>query len=141
MKPNVVSQLAALQSKNSEELKIMWRELFKTEPPHAHKAYLVSRLSYRTQELIFGGLSERTRTKLENMVKKKVDQPKPAMARPPIGTELIRRFNGVDHHVSVLHDGFEYQGQKYKSLSKIARFITGTQWNGPLFFGLRGKIS
>ena len=109
--------------------------------PHlfCHKSYLISRLSYRIQELAYGGLSERTKNQLEEMVKNKVDQARPKLARPPVGTELIRRYKGVDHHVTVLQEGFEYQSQNYKSLSKIARQITGTQWNGPLFFGLRGK--
>ena len=57
--------------------------------------------------------------------------------RPVAGTRLIREWRGVEHHVTVRIDGFEYQGRKYKSLSAIARAITGTRWNGPLFFGLR----
>ncbi len=57
--------------------------------------------------------------------------------RPVAGTRLIREWQGVEHHVTVLTDGYEYQGRKYKSLSAIARAIAGTRWNGPLFFGLR----
>ena len=71
------------------------------------------------------------------MVKDKVDQAKKPTDRPPVGTQLIRRFKGVDHHVTVMQDGFDYQGQLFKSLSKIATLITGTRWNGPMFFGLR----
>ena len=59
--------------------------------------------------------------------------------RPVAGTRLIREYQGVEHCVTVLADGFEYQGRPYKSLSAVARAITGTRWNGPLFFGLRNS--
>ena len=57
--------------------------------------------------------------------------------RPISGTRLIREWQGVEHTATVLDDGFEYQGRRYKSLSAIARAITGTRWSGPLFWGLR----
>ena len=57
--------------------------------------------------------------------------------RPITGTQLIRQYQGTDHVVTVTHDAFEYQGRPYKSLSAIARHITGTRWNGRTFFGLR----
>ena len=135
----IMAQLADLQLKPTEELRAQWQDLFNKPAPRCHKFYLISRLSYRIQELALGGLSERTKTQLEDMVKNKADKGKQKDNRPPVGTELIRRYKGVDHHVTVLIEGFEYQGQNYKSLSKIARKITGTQWNGPLFFGLRGN--
>jgi hypothetical protein len=55
------------------------------------------------------------------------------------GTRLMREYQGEEHHVTVLNSGFEYRGKRYKSLSGIARAITGTQWSGPLFFGLKRK--
>ena len=58
---------------------------------------------------------------------------------PVVGTRLIREWQGVEHTVTVLDDGFEYQGRPYKSLSAIARAITGTRWNGYRFFGLRER--
>ena len=61
--------------------------------------------------------------------------------RPMAGTRLIREWQGVEHTATVLDDGFEYQGRKYKSLSAIARAVTGTRWNGPLWFGLRNHRS
>ncbi|MDP7152764.1 MAG: DUF2924 domain-containing protein, partial [Paracoccaceae bacterium] len=54
-----------------------------------------------------------------------------------IGTTLVREWDGVNHQVTVIDGGFEWQGRKYKSLSAVARAITGTRWNGWLFFGLR----
>ena len=55
-----------------------------------------------------------------------------------VGTQLIREWRGVEHKVTVLLDGFEWEGRRYKSLSAVARAITGTRWNGPVFFGFRG---
>jgi hypothetical protein len=56
--------------------------------------------------------------------------------RPAVGTKLIREYQGIEHHVTVTRNGFEYQGRTFRSLSHIAREITGTRWSGPLFFGL-----
>ncbi|MBF0311688.1 MAG: DUF2924 domain-containing protein [Magnetococcales bacterium] len=62
---------------------------------------------------------------------------KPEVATPAPGARLIREWQGVEYVVTVLDDGFEYQGRKFKSLSSVAKAITGTHWSGPLFFGLR----
>jgi len=62
-----------------------------------------------------------------------------ALARPLAGTRLIREWQGVEHCVTVRDDGYEYQGRPYKSLSAVARAITGTRWNGWLFFGLKNR--
>jgi hypothetical protein len=60
---------------------------------------------------------------------------------PVVGTQLIREWRGIEHRVTVLADGFEWEGRRYKSLSAVTRAITGTRWNGPVFFGLRaGKL-
>jgi hypothetical protein len=61
--------------------------------------------------------------------------------RPIAGTKLIREYQGVLQHVTVLQDGYEWQGRPYKSLSGIARAITGTRWNGLVFFGLKNRRS
>ena len=61
--------------------------------------------------------------------------------RPISGTRLIREWQGVEHTATVLDDGFEYQGRRYKSLSAIARAITNVRWNGPAFFGFRNRSS
>jgi hypothetical protein len=64
------------------------------------------------------------------------------MTAPVVGTKLIREWQGVMQEVTALADGYEWQGRRYQSLSAVARAITGTRWNGPLFFGLRkhGKL-
>ena len=138
----ILKQIAALKTMPAPDLQARWRELFDTEPPRRNRGYLVSRIAYRLQELEHGGLAPATIARLEGLGesldggdekvrKRRVDD------RPVAGTRLIREYQGVEHCVTVLVDGFEYQGRPYRSLSAIARAITGTRWNGPLFFGLR----
>ena len=138
----VLSRLAALQSATAAELKDQWRALFGKEPPPFNRPYLVSRLAYRIQELAYGGLKPETRARLEalgeqldggNVVLRRIR----ADSRPLPGTRLIRDYDGVQHVVTVRADDFEYEGRPYRSLSAIARHITGTRWNGWVFFGLR----
>jgi hypothetical protein len=105
---------------------------------------LESRLGYRIQELVYGGLKPETIQRLEALGEQ-LDGGNPVLRRirgddkPITGTRLIREYQGVEHSVTVLHDGYEYQGRPYQSLSSIARAITGTRWNGWLFFGLKNR--
>ena len=140
----VLARLAALQTLPTAELKRQWRELFGKEPPPFNRPYLQSRLAYRVQELAYGGLKPETRARLEalgeqldggNVVLRRVR----ADSRPLAGTRLVREHAGVEHTVTVLADGFEWEGRPYRSLSAIARAITGTRWNGWTFFGLRNQ--
>ena len=139
---DVLGRLAALKTAPTPALKQQWRELFAAEPPPYNRRFLESRLSYRIQELAYGGLKPETVQRLEELGEE-LDGGNPVLRRirgddmPIIGTRLIREYQGVQHSVTVLHDGFEYQGQPYKSLSSIARAITGTRWNGWVFFGLK----
>jgi Protein of unknown function (DUF2924) len=142
MNNSVLAQLAALPEKSTAELKRLWRDLYDREPPPYNKPFLVKRLAYRVQELAYGGLSARAEAKLDRLIAEEEARlngklPKNRGDRPIAGTRLIREWQGVEHTVTVLADGFEYQGRRYKSLSAIARAITGTRWNGPAFFGLR----
>ena len=139
---SVLAQVAALEGMETTALKKMWRDLFDAEPPPYNKRFLVNRLSYRLQELAFGGLSKETVERLEAMALNGAPDERNrgrgrAAERPVVGTRLVREWNGVEHHVTVQADSFEWQGKKYKSLSAVARAITGTRWNGPLFFALR----
>jgi Protein of unknown function (DUF2924) len=139
MSETVLAQIAALKTRSTPELRDMWRELFDCDPPPFGRRYLEDRLAYRVQELHFGGLSDRARRKLDALV----DQLEPKAARrrdpgrPIAGTRLVREWRGVQHTVEVREHDFEYQGRPYRSLSAVAREITGTRWNGWLFFGLR----
>ena len=139
---SVMAQVAALPDKSTDELKAMWGDLFGSKLPPYNRSFLVNRLAYRIQELAFGGLNESVEKRLETMSRDPAyaDPAKTrgrVINRPIAGTRLIREWQGVEHHVTVLDDGFEYQGCKYKSLSVIARTITGTRWSGPVFFGLK----
>ena len=142
MKETVLAQLTALKGAPADVLKARWRELFDTEPPAYNRRFLESRLAYRIQELAYGGLSRDTLDRLKALAKQHATndpaerKAKPIL-RPIAGTKLIREWEGVEHCVSVRANDFEYLGRPYQSLSSVARQITGTKWNGWVFFGLK----
>jgi hypothetical protein len=135
----IAARVAALPKTPTPQLKQMWRELYDREPPGFSRNYLISRLAYRIQELAYGGLKLATRTKLAALAD--ALDPKTARKRvvngPVVGTQLIREWRGAEHKVTVLAEGFEWEGRRYKSLSAVARAITGTRWNGLTFFGVK----
>ena len=146
MTDTVLTRLAALKTTPTPDLKKQWRDLFETEPPPYNRRFLESRLAYRIQELAYGGLKPETIERLEALGeqldggniavrKTRVDD------RPIAGTRLIREWQGIEQTVTVLHEGYEWQGRPYKSLSAVARAITGTRWNGWTFFGLKNRRS
>jgi len=142
MKSSVLAQLSALKGAPAGVLKARWRELFDTEPPAYNRRFLESRLAYRIQELAYGGLSRETLDRLKAMARQYAGQgPAERKVRPTLrpvaGTKLIREWDGIEHCVTVRVDDFEYLGRPYKSLSSVAREITGTKWNGWVFFGLK----
>ena len=139
---SVVAQLAALRKMSVVELKQKWETLFGTPAPNNSRSYLEVRLGNRIQELMLGGLSRDTRRVLDLLVKelegKNTRKAIMTDPRKPVpGTRLLREWDGAEHSVTVLRDGFDWHGRKFKSLSAVARAITGTQWNGYRFFGLR----
>ncbi|MBR26601.1 MAG: hypothetical protein CML46_06630 [Rhodobacteraceae bacterium] len=142
-KPDPIpTRLAALKAASTPELKAQWRDLFDSEPPPFNRRYLESRLGYRLQELAFGGLKPETVKRLERLGEQldggdKKKRSIRADLKPIAGTRLLREWQGVEQIVTVTADGFEWQGRPYKSLSAIARAITGTRWNGWVFFGLK----
>ncbi|WP_395663050.1 DUF2924 domain-containing protein [Aestuariivirga sp.] len=112
------------------------------DQPAFNRYYLERRLAYQIQQLAYGGLKPETVRRLEKLGEEldggRVDvRKRPANDRPISGTRLIRESQGVEHCVTVRDNDFEYRGRPYKSLSATARAITGTQWNGLAFFGLR----
>jgi hypothetical protein len=142
MTDTVLTRLAALKSAPIVDLKRQWRDLFGTEAPPYNRTYLESRLAYRIQEIAFGGFKAETRARLAALAEQLGEGRVKSRSlrsdnRPVTGTQLVREWQGVEHAVMVTRDGYEYEGRPYKSLSAIARAITGTRWNGPLFFGLR----
>ena len=143
---DVLGRLAALKTTATPDLKQQWRELFAAEPPPYNRRFLESRLAYRIQELAYGGLKPETLARLEALGEQldggKVTVRKTRQDdRPIAGTQLIREYQGVEHVVTVTRDGYDYQGRPYQSLSAIARSITGTRWNGRVFFGMRPSRS
>ncbi len=142
-KPDPIpARLAALKTTPTPDLKAQWRELFDSEPPPFNRRSLESRLAYRIQELAYGGLKPETIRRLERLGEELDggDRKKSRMradAMPIAGTRLIREWQGTEQVVTVKQDRFEWQGRPYKSLSAIARAITGTRWNGWVFFGLK----
>jgi len=141
---SVLGQIAALDSMSIADLRTRWRELFGADAPRHSRPYIISRLAYRIQELAYGGLRPETLARLDALadeidreLKGDTKLRSAHQDRPIAGTRLIREWQGIEHCVTVRHDDYEYQGRPYKSLSAIARAITGTRWNGWLFFGLR----
>ncbi len=138
----VLARLAAIKTMSVADLKAEWQRLFGADAPNNSRPFLELRLAYRIQELAYGGPSRETVRLLDALADELQGKPgRKAMLResrmPVAGTRLVREWNGVEHTVTVLRDGFEWEGRKYKSLSAIARAIAGTRWNGWRFFGLR----
>ncbi len=143
MADTVLAQLAALKSAPVGALKQRWRDLFATEPPPYNRRFLENRLAYRIQELAYGGLKPDTIERLDALADELEGKPgkrrRGIERRPTAGTRLIRVWKGREHSVTVRTGDFEYQGRSYGSLSAIARQITGTRWNGLVFFGLKNQ--
>jgi hypothetical protein len=147
-------QIVALQAMTVGELAEKYREVFGTPTRTRNKGYLRKHIAWRIQELAEGGLSPRALERIgllapqapvrwRNQVadKEADDGPQVATATPsrdprlpPVGGTLARIHDGIEHQVTVLAKGFEYQGAHYRSLSKIACLITGKSWNGYIFF-------
>jgi hypothetical protein len=135
------AQIAALPTLNKAQLLAIWAENFnKDPPPKLRKELMVPVLAYRIQEREFGGLSNSARRQLRE-VAASLKTTKPSQERPDsdpqTGTRLLRVWRGETHEVIATGNGYLYRGKTYSSLSRIAREITGTQWSGPLFFGVR----
>ena len=161
LQASVTAQILALQKMTVRELKAKWRELYDEDSRSRNRAYLWRRLAWRVQELAYGGLSERAKARIAELNRDddlrmlpprrwqppcngNGNQPEPQARPQPLrdprlprpGSTLTRRYRGHEIRVSVLEDGFEYEGRHYASLSALAREITGQRWNGLLFFGL-----
>lgn len=145
MTQSVLKQITELPTLPQSRLKELWKEYFGTEPPAYRKGFLLRGLAHRIQELAYGGLSEAHQARLETLIADSTEHGtgRKGSKAPPkgeellLGTRLVREWKGVAHETTVIDGGFEYQGRRFKSLSAVARAITGTRWNGPMFFGLR----
>ena len=142
MTDQVLARIIALKTVPVATLKVMWRDLFDRDPPTNNRAWLERRLGYRIQELAHGGLKASTINRLEELGAQLEREQRAASGkrtdlRPLAGTRLIRDHQGRSHEVTVHLNHYEYQGVPFKSLSAVAKTITGVTWNGPVFFGLR----
>ena len=135
--------LSRLPHLDLAELRELWYQLYKTETaPRLSRELLMRAVAYRMQEVASGG----PRLELERQLRRialELQQTGRLRILPQLkpGTRLMREWRGRSHEVLVLDDGFSWQGTHYRSLSAIARQITGTAWSGPLFFGLRSNRS
>ena len=132
-----------LEAMDTRSLRAVWEgEVGRPPPSHASDDYIRSVLAYRIQEIESPKLYAATRRRLERIAvgfDGNPDQRPAPSARMKAGTKLLRQWYGVTHEVTVLDGGFEYRGMRYRSLSAIARTITGARWSGPRFFGLNGR--
>jgi hypothetical protein len=135
----IEGEINHIRSLDVEELRCEWRRLNHSDAPRISRDLLVLAISYRLQELEYGGLGKSTRRKLQTIAKALRTTgrvgPMPSLSLKP-GARLVREWHGLTHTVTVTEDGFEYGGTSYPSLTKIARKITGAHWSGPRFFGL-----
>jgi hypothetical protein len=145
-------ELLSLDEMSVGELVEKFRSVFGKDTRTRNRPYLVRKIGWRIQELAKGGLSERAKARLVELAESaplRQVAPRPAKRKdeeaasdgrdprlPKAGTVLRREYNGKEYAVTVHEADFEYRGKRYGSLSKIAKEITGTHWNGWLFFNL-----
>jgi DUF2924 family protein len=126
----------------SDELRAHWQALYGRAPSRAiGRSFLTREIAYRLQERVYGGLKPSTRQLLAQAVAETATssskRPQTRMAQS--GTILIREWQGTAHRVTILDDGVSFNRQRYRSLSEVAREITGSRWSGPRFFGLKSS--
>jgi hypothetical protein len=137
----ISAEIEELPHLRTSKLRDLWQELFaKPVHPKLRRDLMIPVLAYRIQEKAYGGLKPSIRKRLQKLAEELELDPK-AKLQPnrqlKTGTKLIRQWQGETHEVLVVDRGFDYRSKRYKSLSEIARQITGTRWSGPLFFGLK----
>jgi Protein of unknown function (DUF2924) len=141
--PVVEGELDRLAVMRIVQLRVTYREVFRTDPPKAFGPDLLRRsIAQRIQEKAYGGLSRSAQRLLDQMTTAYAAKPGGKIVLPrriKPGSVLVREWKGKSHRVTVLPAGFIYDGDTYGNLSEIAVLITGTRWNGPRFFGLRPK--
>jgi hypothetical protein len=141
MSTEISTRLEELPGLPKAELRVLWQELFgKPGHPKLRREMMIPILAYRIQEMAYGGLKPSTRKRLEKLARELDRDPNaklPAPQQIKSGTKLLRQWRGETHNVIVVDDGFDYRNKRYRSLSEIARQITGTRWSGPSFFGLK----
>jgi hypothetical protein len=132
-------QIGELLNRSTQELRLAWRQLHRPGPPQGlSRDLLIRALAHQLQERAAGGASRGLRRRLQTLtgeLERRSGSFDPGVA-PKTGTTLVRQWRGHTHTVLVHEDGFEYEGQHYRSLTVIAERVTGAHWSGPRFFGL-----
>jgi hypothetical protein len=140
----VEHQIAGLGNRSTHDLRLAWRKLHDTGPPLGlSRDLLIRALAHQLQERSQGGASRALRRRLQTLAgefEKGGAFFDPGVV-PKTGTTLVRQWRGHAHTVLVRKDGFEYEGQRYRSLTVIAEQITGAHWSGPRFFGLTKRAA
>ena len=135
--------LVRLPDATRAELRAEWQRLYGCDPPpKVRRELLMGAIAYRLQEQALGGLRPELQRRLRNIAEQSgrgVELGQSDAPRPKPGTRLLREWQGRTHEVLVSEDGFVWQQRGYRSLSQIARAITGTRWSGPVFFGLKQR--
>ena len=139
-KRGVAEKLRLLEAMDYNALRNEWRRLYRSQPPkRVARELLLLGVAWKVQVTAYGGHSAAIKRRLANLsdtlgVGSDIGQSRTAQLKP--GAKLIREWHGRTHTVIALQDGFDWQGERWRSLSVIARKITGTRWSGPRFFGL-----
>ena len=136
----LTAEIAGLSQAGIRDLRERWKTLYGKEPSgHIGRSFLIRAIAYRLQERAFGGLKSATCRLLARAVEETAAGSSriPQVRMAHAGTILIREWQGATHRVTMLDDGVSFNGKRYRSLSEVAREITGSRWSGPRFFGLR----
>jgi hypothetical protein len=137
----LTAEIASLSKLDIDELRERWKTMYGQAPSREiGRSFLTRAVAYKLQEQAFGGLSPSTRRLLVRFAEETAtgsSPKKPRNRKAQSGTMLIREWQGNAHRVTMLDDGVSLNGKHYRSLSEVAREITGSRWSGPRFFGLR----
>lgn len=140
---NLEDETALLRGLDLSELRKRWREVRgRPAPINFRRKFLIRALAYEMRVKVHGGLSVETKRRLREIAKAVRNGNEEAVfSQPRIkpGTHLIRRWQDTTHTVLIREDGYEWEGKRFSSLSAVARAITGTNWNGYAFFGLKRR--
>src|ERR1700738_4353076 len=132
----LAQELKDLETQGDDELKNRWRSLYGTKPPpKIHRSLLIAAVAHRLQENALGTLKSSVRRHLMQAANNPATlrrSPRYPSLRPRAGTVLVRDWGGVTHQAKVLEDGILFRSKRYKSLSEVARILTGARWSGPL---------
>jgi hypothetical protein len=137
----LAAEIASLSKLGIDDLRERWKAMYGRAPSREiGRSFLTRAIAYHLQERAYGGLKPSTRRLLARVTEETAAESlrkKPQIRKAQSGTILIREWQGNAHRVTMLDDGVSFNGKHYRSLSEVAREITGSRWSGPRFFGLR----